>query len=215
MPKSKNPPVISSPNFKYFPVALSPDEIVNCLSDLKHRVFPRPFERLSRIQQSKGLVGVEIGVCGGEHALSLLENLDIKRLYCIDPYELYEDYSEGKKHYGVDQAPLSMSEMNAKQLLKQHQDKVIWIKKLSADATTDIGEKVDFVYIDGNHAESFVKEDIENYLPLLKGGGVIGGHDFYNGFQREHDGVVSAVLKFVAKTEYQLRVELPDWWIET
>jgi hypothetical protein len=48
----------------------------------------------------------------------------------------------------------------------------------------------------------------------LSNGGVIGGHDYYNGFQREHDGVVKAVTSFVVKNDLQLRVELPDWWIE-
>jgi hypothetical protein len=70
------------------------------------------------------------------------------------------------------------------------------------------------VYIDGNHQEKFVTEDIDNYWPLLSNGGVIGGHDYYNGFQREHDGVVKAVTSFVVKNGLQLRVELPDWWIE-
>jgi predicted O-methyltransferase YrrM len=210
-----NPTMLSSAKFKYFPQALKPNEIVDSLSDLKHRVFPRPFERLAKIHQQKDLTGVEIGVCGGEHALSLLENLSIKRLYLIDPYDMYEDYSEGKKHYGVDQPPLDQTELLARELLKKHQDKIVWIRKLSADAVKDISEKIDFVYIDGNHAEPYVKEDIENYFPLLKKGGVIGGHDFYNGFQREHDGVINAVVKFVARTNLQLQVELPDWWIET
>ena len=216
VPSDKNElALLSSPKFKHFSRASNPDEIVDSLSDLKHRVFPRPFERLSRIYQQKNLIGVEIGVCGGEHALSLLENLSIKRLYLIDPYAMYEDYSEGKKHYGVDQLPLDQAEILARELLRQHQDRIVWIKKLSADAVKDISEQVDFVYIDGNHAESYVNEDIKNYFPLLKKGGVIGGHDFYNGFRREHDGVINAVVKFIANTKLQLQVELPDWWIET
>ena len=212
----KHAATLSSPTFKYFPRALSPNEIVDSLSDLKHRIFPRPFERLSAIHQRKNLIGIEIGVCGGEHALSLLENLSIERLYLIDPYDMYEGYAEGKKHYGVDQPPLDKTEILARELLEQHKNRIAWIKKLSADAVKDISGQVDFVYIDGNHAEPYVKEDIENYFPLLKKGGVIGGHDFYNGFQREHDGVINAVVKFVAAhANLRLQVELPDWWIET
>ena len=71
------------------------------------------------------------------------------------------------------------------------------------------------MYIDGNHQEEFVVEDIKNYIRLLKNSGVIGGHDYYNGFQREHDGVVSAVTNFIKHSEFQLRVEMPDWWVET
>ena len=76
-------------------------------------------------------------------------------------------------------------------------------------------EKIDFVYIDGNHQETYVLDDIINYIPKIKkGSGVIGGHDFYNGFQRDHDGVVNAVIKYVTKNDLELQVELPDWWIK-
>jgi predicted O-methyltransferase YrrM len=36
----------------------------------------------------------------------------------------------------------------------------------------------DFIYIDGLHTYEGVKTDIQNYLPLVKKGGVIGGHDY-------------------------------------
>lgn len=38
----------------------------------------------------------------------------------------------------------------------------------------------DFIYIDGLHTYEGVKNDIINYLPLVKDGGVIGGHDYTN-----------------------------------
>lgn len=37
---------------------------------------------------------------------------------------------------------------------------------------------VDFVWIDADHAYVQVKRDIENYAPLIKKGGFIGGHDY-------------------------------------
>jgi hypothetical protein len=210
-------PVISSiTNLKYFTKELTEDEIIDIQSDFKHRIFPRPFERLSNLRdRTGGLVGIEIGVAGGEHALSLLKNLDIKKLYLIDPYDLYNEYNEGKVHYGVDQLSLSQTEARSRNKLKDFEKNLVWIKKLSSDAVSDITEKVDFVYIDGNHQEEFVVEDIDNYISVLNPSGVIGGHDYYNGFQREHDGVVNAVTNFVERSGFQLRVEMPDWWIET
>lgn len=47
----------------------------------------------------------------------------------------------------------------------------------------------DFIYIDGMHTYEQVKKDIKNYLPLLKKGGFIGGHDYAETFQ----GVIDAV----------------------
>ena len=203
----------SNTSFKFLDKRLSEIEIINLLSDLKHRVFPRPFERLYKDRDKNDLVGVEIGVAGGEHSLSLLETLQIKKLYCIDPYNIYEDYREGKSHYGVDQAPIEETEIHAHKLLSNYKDNIIWLKKLSNDAFRDIKEELDFVYIDGNHAENYVADDIQNYFPLLKKGGVIGGHDFYNGFQNEHDGVISAVARFSNTNNLSLKIELPDWWI--
>jgi hypothetical protein len=213
-------PVLSSiSNLKYFSNSLNEDELINVLSDIKHRIFPRPFERLSSLRdRSKkkggGLVGIEIGVAAGEHAISLLENLNIERIYLIDPYEDYELYLEGKAHYGIDQLVLSETEVLARARLEKYRSKIIWLKKYSSEALNFIDEKVDFVYIDGNHQYEFVVEDIDNYFPLLKESGVLGGHDFYNGFQREHDGVINAVTSFSVSHGLQLRSELPDWWIE-
>jgi hypothetical protein len=198
---------------KFFSAELSEKEIVDALSDLKHRIFPRPFERLSPLRGQIGLVGAEIGVCGGEHSLSLLRTLSPARLYCIDPYSMYDAYDEGKHHYGRDQAPLDQTELSAKRLLAPFADKIVWIKKLSSDAVREISEPLDFVYVDGNHAQDFVTEDIEKYWPLIRQGGVLGGHDFYNGFQSEHDGVIAAATGFAVENKLDLKIELPDWWI--
>ena len=102
------------------------------LSDIKHRIFPRPFERLAI--SGKNLIGVEIGVYKAEHAVSLLTHLDIKHLYLVDPYELYDEYEEGQAHYGVDQDPLHIAQEEASKRLSQYIGKVSWIFKKSLDA---------------------------------------------------------------------------------
>jgi hypothetical protein len=205
--------ISSKDQLAYFKDTLTENIIVDVNSDLKHRIFPRPFERLSNLKDGKGLVGVEIGVCGGEHALSLLETLKIDKLFLIDPYEMYETYVNGEgTNYGTTQLPLSDTYIQALNLLKPFEECVRWIKKLSDDAVKEIHEPLDFVYVDGNHDYDFVKNDIENYYPLLKKGGVMGGHDFYNGFAITHNGVINAVTQFSASNNIQLFVEQPDWW---
>jgi hypothetical protein len=191
---------------------LEETEIINRLSDLKHRVFPRSFERLA--VSGKDLIGVAIGIYKGEHAESLLTHLDIKQLYLIDPYELYDEYEEGKAHYGVELDPLHLAREEAIERLARHRDKVTWLFEKSSGCTGDIPDELDFVYIDGNHDEVFVSQDILGYFPKVRLGGVIGGHDFYNGFTREHDGVVRAVTEFSIHNNLTLQVELPDWWIQ-
>lgn len=201
-------------NLQHFQNELNESEIINVNSDLKHRIFPRPFERLSSLRDRKRLVGVEIGVCGGEHALSLLNILDIAKIYLIDPYEMYENYFKGEgKNYGDKQLNLRDTFIKAKMNLEPYNKKLTWVKKMSENAVCDINEPLDFVYIDGNHDYDFVKKDLEKYYPLLKIGGVIGGHDFYNGFAKSHHGVIKAVTEFSVSNNLQLFVEQPDWWL--
>ena len=185
--------------------------IIELLSDLKHRIFPRAFERLA--VAGRNLVGVEIGVYKGHHAESLLQHLDLTCLYLVDPYELYGEYIEGIRHYGVDQDPLSLARHEAEERLAPFSGKVSWVRKKSVEAAAEIPDELDFVYIDGNHAETFVWQDIHCFYSKIRTGGVLGGHDFYNGYCREHDGVVSAVSRFAIENKLPLQVELPDWWI--
>jgi hypothetical protein len=143
-----------------------------------------------------------------------LKTLEIAKLYLIDPYEMYESYTEGAKYYGIEQKSLRETENKARKLLEPYSEKLVWVKNFSSEAVIEINESVDFVYIDGNHQLEFVTEDIENYFPLVRQGGILGGHDFYNGFQKEHDGVVNSVILFATKNSLSLRSEMPDWWIE-
>ena len=131
---------------------LSNEDIIDILSDLKHRVMPRPFERIA-LNGKKDIVGVEIGVFEGDHALSLLENLDIKKLYLVDPYIMYDDNLEAIKHYGKDLPTINDAKQVAYNKLKEYKDKIIWIEEFSDKATNYIPDNLDFVYIDGNHQE--------------------------------------------------------------
>lgn len=211
---SKEKKILSNiDNLQYFTNELSEKQIIDVNSDLKHRIFPRPFERVSTLRNYKNLVGIEIGVCGGEHAQSLLRTLDISKIYLIDPYEMYEPYmnSEGK-NYGESQLSLSETYIKAKKTLEPFEKKITWINKMSENAIDEIRDPFDFVYIDGNHDYEFVKMDIETYYPHLKKGGMMGGHDFYNGFSETHNGVIRAVTEFSVSNNLQFFVEQPDWW---
>jgi len=50
-------------------------------------------------------------------------------------------------------------------------------------------ESIDFIFIDANHTYEFVKKDIAAYLPKMKKGGIMAGHDY----NLCHPGVIQAV----------------------
>lgn len=52
-------------------------------------------------------------------------------------------------------------------------------------------ESIDFIFIDANHTYEYVSKDIACFLPKMKPGGIMAGHDF-NG---AHPGVVQAVIE--------------------
>ncbi len=169
------------------------------------RVFPRGFERFG--VSGNNLIGIEIGVFEGEHAASLIKNLNIKKLYLIDPYVIpnKEDIFWTKKI------------LNAKKNVqnKFRKDKRIRvIHKYSTDAVKDIEELVDFIYIDGNHEYLAVREDINNYWKILKKGGVLGGHDVHNAVRAHNRGVMKAVFEFALLKKVEVIIEGEDWWIK-
>ena len=186
-------------------------DIVKTLSDLKHRVFPRPFERLA--VQGAGLVGVEVGVYAGLHAESLLTHLDMARLYLVDAYRLYDEYAAGRAVYGVTLPALDEARAAADLRLAPYADRITWLRRMAADAAQLLPDGLDFAYLDANHEEGSVSAELATYWRKVRPGGVLGGHDFYNGFRRTHDGVVRAVPAFAAREGATLQVELPDWWI--
>jgi predicted O-methyltransferase YrrM len=68
----------------------------------------------------------------------------------------------------------------------------------TAEAASHFAEKgiaLDFVFIDANHTYPYVKADIENYLPLMKPGAVLAGHDIY------FDSVKKAVMEVIPRAE--------------
>ena len=72
-------------------------------------------------------------------------------------------------------------------------------------------ESIDFMFIDGDHRYSQISKDIRNWLPKIKTGGIMSGHDFdctlfkedhieTDCVNRVHHGVAKAVLE-LAKTQ--------------
>jgi hypothetical protein len=135
--------------------------------------YKRPFDLL--LKSKKGLVGAEVGVYRGQHAREILTDLDINKLYLVDPWQKYDEYNEKKLGNQLEEAYY-----DSKKLLKEFDDgRVVWLKGFSVDIAKQIEDNsLDFVYIDGNHLYEFIKQDIEVWTPKLKEGGYIGGHDF-------------------------------------
>jgi predicted O-methyltransferase YrrM len=191
--------------FKYHP------SIARFLIYLTRIQDPRPMIKAIKSRVSdKELVGVEIGVWRGSNALSILRNLNIRKLYLIDPYISYHNAVNSKKEYELKQV-----KQECLNRLAKYKNKVILIEKPSDVAWKEIKEKVDFVYIDGDHSYKQVKKDIKNYLPLIKDTGFIGGHDIDTKLftDKNPQRVLQAVID--SFPSHKIKIFSSDWWVET
>jgi len=162
------------------------------------RTQPRGFVRFAK-EYFKGqeVTGVEIGVYKGENAQQLLKHLKFKKLFLVDSYEGYADYTteDLRKCYN-----------EAQERLKPYKDYEFIIKK--SEDFFRVKREYDFIYLDGAHDYENVRKDMENAYPLIKKGGVLAGHDIN---QEEVFKAVSE-LSFVAGRKVHLG-KRNDWWV--
>jgi hypothetical protein len=142
--------------------------------------------------------GAEVGVLYGNNAGVLLSQWKGKRFYAIDAWrnwsnDQYEGYANA----------LNMDEVfcRAQQTLAQYGDRVVFQRLTSLEAAAlHEKESLDWIYIDANHAEDYVRSDVEHWWPKVRKGGVLCGHDYIDGYCWEtHFGVKSAVDTFAEK----------------
>jgi len=162
----------------------------------------RPMLQYVNDNISGSLVGVEVGVDRAFNARKILELMDIKTLYLVDPYAPYPvrptvEQNEIRKNY-------------AKEYLSGFEDKIEWVYCTSESASNLFERHVfDFVYLDGLHDYWSVFRDCVHWYPRVRKGGVLGGHDFVG----SHKGLQRAVKEFGLSTGSTLFIEPDDWWI--
>jgi hypothetical protein len=137
----------------------------------------------------------------------MFKKLNVDKMFLIDPYQKYQEYTKEKNVLTL----LPSSFKPALTVLKRYTDRVVPLQMTSEDAVDFIPKDLDMVYIDGNHAYEYVKNDIELYYQKVKAGGIIGGHDI-DGNSNGED-VKRAVFEFADKNNLSVHVRKPDWWI--
>lgn len=124
---------------------------------------------------NKKMVGIEIGVCAGVNSHMLLEACkNISTLYAVDSWAEFTDWNGV-----ISQSMQDQAYADARTNLKEFKNRIKIIKSTSVDAAENFeDESMDFVFVDGSHAYEDVLNDLTNYYPKVKRGGIISGHDF-------------------------------------
>jgi hypothetical protein len=182
-PEWKDPNIPTNKSFAgIFSVAYRAGEIL-------HQTFPGEEIRM-----------IEIGSYMGESTQVFASSQGFNHIIAIDPLDGYEEFSE---MFNYDWKTVEKEfKINTRYF-----DNITLLKDYSYNVVDTIEDNSQhMVYIDGDHSYAGVKRDIELFLPKIKEGGIIAGHDFTAG----HGGVIDAVFEF-----FDRDLEIFDdesWW---
>lgn len=117
--------------------------------------------------------GVEVGVAEGIYSKILAEANPQMKLYGVDCYVPYEGY-----RWYTRQTSLDSLYIKVRRRLGPFENYEL-IKAFSMDAVKRFEDNsLDFVYLDANHEDPFVTQDITQWHKKIKPGGILAGHDY-------------------------------------
>lgn len=121
-------------------------------------------------------IGAEIGVAFAEYSKLICEINPQMTLYGVDAWRPYSGYSDYTRKGTFE---LMYSEAMTRMRSYIQKDRFVPVEKLSMDAVGDFEDgSLDFVYIDANHQDPFVTDDINAWSKKVRSGGIIAGHDY-------------------------------------
>jgi len=154
------------------------------------------------INKEKSENYIEIGVYKGDTFLNVLENCPrLRELSGVDSYDAknYNNYQRDNTEQ-FNQKTLDEAYYELKYKLKYEPSTKLY-KSDSLKASKLIrNNSVDIIFIDASHKYEDVKKDIKIWLPKIKKGGVLIGHDYCI----VHFGVILAVNELLGINNTQI-----------
>ena len=161
---------------------------------------PRPSLIVLKFLENRPIVAVEVGVSIGNNARHMLSRIpQIEKLYLVDPYQYVESLEDQHRLRG----DLSKYKLTAKENLRPFKDRTVFVYEPFSSEV--IPEKVDFIYIDGDHSTKAVISDIKESFKILNKDGMIAGHDIH--YDSVRRGVETMFGNNYSKFGY-------DWWVK-
>lgn len=171
---------------------------------------PRTFTLMLKSLGLKDLIGAEIGYGLGHNAESILKELPMKFLYCIDPYFGEKSYTDSGVTVHWYNTQVDNTEFKNRKNSLWRTGKVCFIHEFSHNAWKQLPFDLDFIYIDGNHSYGYVIDDLRNAVLHVKEGGYVGGHDFFAPTWQVHE----AVRDYTNEHKIKPNLEFPDFWFK-
>jgi hypothetical protein len=156
-------------------------------------------EEIPLLLNSLGLTrtGVEVGVRKGDYSEHLLQHWKGERLISVDPWrtEAPDDYRDVSN---VTQDEHDLYYLQTCRRLARFGGRSEVRLETGAQAVATLPDGcLDFAYLDARHDADSVSEDLAQWWPVMRSGGVMAGHDYRDGVLPEGVfGVRSAVDRF-------------------
>ena len=163
----------------------------------------RPDPRVALLRMlPRGSIGAEVGVWAGDFSAAILKEVRPTRLHLIDPWRFEPGLPDAWYGGSLVGSQEQMDQIHARVVARfgsQIREGTVQVhRSSSSDAASSFEPHYfDWVYIDGNHLYEFVKQDLEDYWPAVKPGGLLTGDDYSDPGWWE-DGVRRAVDEFAA-----------------
>lgn len=155
-------------------------------------------------------IGAEVGVAAGDYSEVICRANPQMKVYGIDPYAPLEGYKDYARR-----STFEKFHTEAKARLAPCNN-YVFIYKTSMDAIKDFADNsLDFVYIDANHEEPFITQDITEWYKKVRSGGILAGHDYSRPRSKDdmspHHDVKGAVQSYTTKNDIKLWFVLGRW----
>jgi hypothetical protein len=101
---------------------------------------------------------------------------------------------------------------DTKRRLSVFGDRFVLLRAESRDASGQVPDGLDFVYLDADHSYLGVLDELTAWFPKVRTGGIIGGHDYGH---VQFPGVQQAVDGFFGRLEWRVYSEGDGvWWVQ-
>jgi hypothetical protein len=132
---------------------------------------------VDQIHKNQYQVGAEVGCAEGNTTVRLLQSCPQLRLYAVDlwgsQFGRYSSYSqEIYRHWDFVRIMTQFTDR-----MYPYRDRVIILRGCSWEMAEKVEEPLDFVFIDADHTYTAVKKDVQAWGKVLRGEGLISGHD--------------------------------------
>jgi hypothetical protein len=181
--------------------------------------LPPPLGRVQTLLRrlpDSSVCGAEVGVCRGKMAAQLLRGHRLLHLTMADRWMCPPPDSictkTDTRMYTRPQAKFDMEYAMALKATEFARDRRTVLRYESQEAAKQVPDhSLDFVFIDADHSYEGCRDDITAWLPKLKPGGWLCGHD-YDRPAYPLEGVKRAVDEFAAHNHLKVEVDVDSTW---